>query len=48
MGFPGFIQAWGDALKQLQPDIDDQNREERAVQPDLQPGPEEIVAHDDE
>ena len=48
MGLPGFIQAGCDALKQLQADIDDQNREEGAVQPDLQPGPEKIVAHDDE
>ena len=48
MVLPGFIQPRSDTLKQLQSDIDDQNREEGAVQPDLQPGPEKIVAHDDE
>ena len=45
---PGLIQAGGDRLENLGEDINGQDREKRAVQPDGQPGAEKIVAHDED
>ena len=44
---PGFVETVRDTFEQLSTDIDDQNSQERTVQPDGKTGPEKIVPHDD-
>ena len=47
MFIPGFVQPRGGGLEDFGEDVNNQDREKSAIQTDGQPGPEKVIAHDD-